>query len=60
MTIKYQQNREKHLELVEQSLNFKKQKKEIFLENPKASQELRFYEMKLFDHLFWIKKSDFV
>ena len=53
-------NNEKHLELVEQSLNFKKQNKEIFLENSKASSELIYYQIQLQNHLFWTQKSDFV
>ena len=39
---------------MEQALNFKKQKKDIFLKDPKASSELDFYEILLYNHLFLI------
>lgn len=53
-------NNEKHLKLVEQTLNWKKQNKHIFREDPKAYSELTQYEIQLYNYLFWTKKTDFV
>ena len=53
-------NNKKHIKLVKQSLNFKNQNKEIFLEDSKASRELTYYEISLYNYLCWTQKSDFV
>ena len=38
-------NNKRHLPLVEESLNLKKQNKIISIDNPEANKELRFYQI---------------
>ena len=53
-------NNEKHLKLIEQYLNLKKQNKNLLYENRKAASELTYYEIQLYNHIFWTKKTHFV
>jgi hypothetical protein len=58
MTIEY--NNKNHLQLAQEALNFKKQKKKLFIQDSKASGELIYYQIYLQDYIFWTKKSEFV
>ena len=54
MKIEYSKTR--HIELVNEALNYKNQKKAIFVEDSQASLELTFYQTYLQDYIFWTKK----
>lgn len=58
MKIEYSKTR--HIELVNEALNYKNQKKAIFVEDSQASLELTFYQTYLQDYIFWTKKKYFV
>lgn len=52
-------NNKKHLELIGKYLDFKNQNKCMINEDYISLMELRKYEGRLCDHLFWTKRSDF-
>ena len=50
----------RHLNLINQVLIYKNQTLNFHSENPKAYSELVEYQIRLQDHLFWVKKEKFV